>query len=79
MNNNYSKNIVELKEDIEVKNIRDIPNFEILIMANQALIPASQNPAGSLNIGSNSGLGGSSSIQTGYDPNTGVLDRDAAA
>lgn len=34
MNHNYSKNIVELKEDIEVKNIKDIPNYEILIMAN---------------------------------------------
>lgn len=39
MNNNYSKNIIELKEDIEVKNIKDIPNYEILIMANQVIAP----------------------------------------
>ena len=35
MNNNYAKNVVELKEDIEVKTIKDIPNYEILILANQ--------------------------------------------
>ena len=37
MNSSYQKNMVELKEDIEVKNIKDIPGYEILVMANQPL------------------------------------------
>jgi hypothetical protein len=32
INSNNSKSIVELKEDIEVKRIQDIPGFEILLM-----------------------------------------------
>lgn len=37
MNNNYQKNIVELTEDKEINNIKDIPNYEILLMASQPL------------------------------------------
>ena len=33
MNYNYAKNIVELKEDVEIKNIKEIPNYEMLLMA----------------------------------------------
>ena len=44
--NNYSKNMVVLKDDIEVKNIRDIPNYEVLLMANQALVAAQQPSQG---------------------------------
>ena len=32
INSNNSKSIVELKQDIEVKKIQDIPGFEILLM-----------------------------------------------
>ena len=38
--NNYSKNVVEVKEDIEIKNIKEIPNYEVLIMANQTMVAA---------------------------------------
>jgi hypothetical protein len=33
MSNTYTKNIVEMKEDIEITNIKQIPNFEVLLMA----------------------------------------------
>ena len=46
-------------------------------MANQAIGPSAANPVGSLNIGSNSG--GQGSLQFGYDPNTGIFDKEAAA
>jgi len=35
----HQKNSVELKEDIDVKNIRDIAGFEVLLMANQQPMP----------------------------------------
>ena len=36
--NNYSKNMVVLQEDKDVKNITDIPNYAVLLMANQAMV-----------------------------------------
>lgn len=33
MHNNYSRNIVEMKEDKEITNITQIPNYQVLLMA----------------------------------------------
>lgn len=41
----YGKNLVEMDTDIEVKNIKDVPGYEILLMANQPPVPASTTQA----------------------------------
>jgi len=40
MNSSYHRNTVEVKEDIEITNIKDIPNYEMLLMASQPLVVA---------------------------------------
>jgi hypothetical protein len=38
MNSNYSKNTVELPADKDIKNIIEIPDYEVLVMACQPQI-----------------------------------------
>ena len=87
MNNNYQKNIVEMKEDVDITNIKQIPNYQILLMASQpqsAMAP--NNPNGQMGISGtsqqSSGLnigGNSGQVNTGIDLATGNIDLQAAA
>jgi hypothetical protein len=59
MNNNYQKNIIEMKEDKEITKITQIPDYAILLMASQPISAMSTNPNPNNSGGINSGLGGS--------------------